>query len=83
MFFVNYQIKNGAWVAALPASLSGIFEYPMLVYALILIIVIMFRPMGIFGTYEFSLVNLRADIKKRAEAKKTERAERKGVKGNG
>ncbi|MEA5152368.1 MAG: branched-chain amino acid ABC transporter permease [Oscillospiraceae bacterium] len=83
MFFVNYQIKNGAWVAALPASLSGIFEYPMLVYALILIIVIMFRPMGIFGSYEFSLVNLRADIKKRAEAKKTERAERKGVKGNG
>ena len=83
MFFVNYQIKNGAWVAALPASLSGIFEYPMLVYALILIIVIMFRPMGIFGSYEFSLVNLRADIKKRAEAKKTERAERKGVRGNG
>ena len=83
MFFVNYQIKNGAWVAALPASLSGIFEYPMLVYALILIIVIMFRHMGIIGRYEFSLVNLRADIKKRAEAKKTERAERKGVRGNG
>ena len=29
----------------------------MLVYAIILIIVIMFRPKGIFGTYELSLRN--------------------------
>lgn len=83
MFFVNYQIKNGSWVAALPASVSGIFEYPMLVYALVLIVVIMFRPRGIFGSYEFSLRNLGADIKRHAAVKKAERAERKEVSSHG
>lgn len=80
MFFVNYQIKNGAWVAALPASVSGFFEYPMLVYALVLIIVILFRPKGIFGSYEFSLLHLGRDIKAHHLRKAAERAERKEVK---
>lgn len=83
MFFVNYQIKNGGWVAALPASISGIFEYPMLVYALVLIVVIMFRPRGIFGSYEFSLRNLGADLKAHSARKAAERAERKEAKSHG
>lgn len=83
MFFVNYQIKNGGWVAALPASVSGIFEYPMLVYALVLIVVIMFRPRGIFGSYEFSLRNLGADLKAHSARKAAERAERKEAKSHG
>lgn len=64
MFVVNYEIKNGVWVKSLTGFLGGIFAYPMLVYAIILIVVIMFRPKGIFGTYEFSLINLSRDIKK-------------------
>ncbi len=83
MFVVNYQIKNGAWVAALPASLQAVFRYPMLVYAIVLIVVIMFRPMGIFGSYEFSLVHLRGDIKAALAHKAAARAERKGVKSHG
>ena len=83
MFLVNYQIKNGSWVAALPASVQGIFEYPMLVYAIVLIVVIMFRPKGIFGTYEFSLMNLRKDLKASLARKSAERAERKGAKSHG
>lgn len=83
MFLVNYQIKNGTWVAALPAAVQGIFEYPMLVYAIVLIIVIMFRPKGIFGTYEFSLMNLRRDLKASISRKAAERAERKGAKSHG
>ena len=83
MFVVNYQIKNGAWVAALPASLQAVFQYPMLVYAIVLIVVIMFRPMGIFGSYEFSLVHLRGDIKAALAHKAAARAERKGVKSHG
>ena len=80
MFLVNYQIKNGTWVAALPASVQGVFEYPMLVYAIVLIVVILFRPKGIFGTYEFSLMNLRRDVKASLARKSAERAERKGAK---
>ena len=83
MFVVNYQIKNGAWVAALPASLQAVFQYPMLVYAIVLIVVIVFRPMGIFGSYEFSLVHLRGDIKAALAHKAAARAERKGVKSHG
>ena len=77
MFFVNYEIKNGAWVSALPAAVSGVFEYPMLVYALVLIIVIMFRPKGIFGSYEFSLQNLIPDIRAARAARAAAKAERK------
>ena len=83
MFLVNYQIKNGAWVTALPASVQGVFEYPMLAYAIVLIVVILFRPKGIFGTYEFSLMNLRRDVKASLARKSAERAERKGAKSHG
>ena len=55
----------------------------MLVYAIVLIVVIMFRPMGIFGSYEFSLVHLRGDIKAALAHKAAARAERKGVKSHG
>ena len=82
MFFINYEIKNDQWVNALPTSLSGIFEYPMLVYAVILIVVIMFRPKGIFGTYEFSLQNLIPDIRRALEARRTAQAEKKEVNSN-
>ena len=83
MFFVNYQIKNGAWVELLPASVKGVFEYPMLVYALILIIVILFRPKGIFGRYEFSLQGLIPDLQRAAAARKAAKLERKEGEANG
>ena len=69
MFFVNYQIKNGAWVKLLPMWLQNVFAFPMLVYAIVLIIVIMFRPKGIFGTYELSLRNFFSDMKKQRQAR--------------
>ena len=83
MFFVNYQIKNGAWVEALPASVQSVFEYPMLVYALVLIIVILFRPKGIFGSYEFSLQNLIPDIRQAIQRRKAAKAERKEAQAHG
>lgn len=83
MFFVNYEIKNGQWVSALPASFSGVFEYPMLVYALVLIVVIMFRPKGIFGTYEFSLQNLIPDIRDAFARRRASRKEKGEAKANG
>ena len=64
MFLLNYTIKNGKWVNALPGFLQQIFAYPMLVYSVALIIVIIFRPKGIFGTYEFSLKNFVLGIPK-------------------
>ena len=56
------QITNGAWVSALPGFIQSIFAYPMLVYAVVLVIIIMFRPKGIFGTYEFSLLRTPGEL---------------------
>lgn len=80
MFFVNYEIKNGLWVKSLPGFLGGIFAYPMLVYAIILIVVIMFRPRGIFGTYEFSPLNFVRDIKEHRAKKALQKADNKEAK---
>ncbi len=84
MFLLNYTIKNGAWVNALPGFLQGIFTYPMLVYSVALIIVIMFRPRGIMGTSEFALYDIPkwpARIKKHfaKEAAKSEKREEAAV----
>ena len=62
MYVLNYQIKNGAWVSALPGFLQGVFTYPMLVYALVLVVIIIFRPKGIFGSYEVSLTGLASSL---------------------
>lgn len=62
MYVLNYQIKNGAWVSALPGFLQGVFTCPMLVYALVLVVIIIFRPKGIFGSYEFSLTDLASSL---------------------
>ena len=77
MFLVNYQIKNGMWVKLLPMWLQNIFAFPMLVYAVILIIVIMFRPKGIFGTYELSLRNFFSDMKRQRQNRLAQKQESK------
>lgn len=77
MFFVNYQIKNGLWVKALPIWLQNVFAFPMLVYAVVLVIVIMFRPKGIFGTYELSLRNFFSDLKKQRQNRLAQKQESK------
>ena len=77
MFFINYQIKNGMWVKLLPLWLQNVFAFPMLVYAIILVIVIMFRPKGIFGTYELSLRNFFSDIKKQRQKRLAQKQESK------
>ena len=77
MFFVNYQIKNGLWVKVLPMWMQNVFAFPMLVYAIVLVIVIMFRPKGIFGTYELSLRNFFSDLKKQRQRRLAQRQESK------
>lgn len=46
------------FITKIPAGipvLGALAKYPMLLYALVLIVFVMFRPRGIFGTAEFSL----------------------------
>ena len=82
MFFVNYQIKNGMWVKLLPMWLQNVFQFPMLVYAIVLIIVIMFRPKGIFGTYELSLRNFSSDMKNQRQIRLAQKKTKKEAQSN-
>ena len=66
MYMLNYEIKNGKWVALMPQFLQNMFAFPMLIYAIVLMAVIMFRPNGMLGTHEFSLRGLL--FKKREQA---------------
>ena len=42
----------------LPELLRAFAEYRMLVYSVVLVLVMIFRPQGIFGSWEFSLPQL-------------------------
>lgn len=70
---------TGSIVAAilltvLPELLRQFADYRMLVYSIMLVVVMIFKPSGLFGRYEFSLINTPKDIKewfvKRAQRKK-------------
>jgi branched-chain amino acid transport system permease protein len=58
MYMLNYEIKNGKWVALMPQFIQNLFAFPMLIYAIVLMVFIMFKPYGLMGTYEFSLSRL-------------------------
>ena len=67
-----------AWLSAMPGFVQSVFAYPMLVYAIVLVIIIMFRPKGIFGTYEFSLLRTPGDIARRFAGSGKKKAEAGG-----
>ncbi|MFU0826732.1 MAG: Branched-chain amino acid ABC transporter permease [Lachnoclostridium sp.] len=49
------SILGAAFLSALPEAMRQFAKYRMLAYSVILVLVMMFRPGGIFGKYEFSL----------------------------
>ena len=49
-------------LTALPLVLQSLSEYRMLIYSLLLIIVMIFKPSGLMGNYDFSLTNILEDL---------------------
>ena len=49
------SIIGGAILSALPEALRSFQSYRMLMYSVVLVLVMIFKPSGLFGTYEFSL----------------------------
>ena len=47
---------------ALPELLRGFSTYRMLAYSVVLVLVMLFRPGGIFGRWEFSLTRLLSSL---------------------
>ncbi|MDO4302798.1 MAG: branched-chain amino acid ABC transporter permease [Bacillota bacterium] len=52
------SIIGAAFLSALPEAMRQFSIYRMLAYSIVLVLVMIFRPGGIFGTYEFSLTRV-------------------------
>lgn len=78
---VTGSIVAALGLTALPEALRSFSQYRMLVYSLALIIVMIFRPAGLFGNYEFSLTRLLKRLfgKLSPPGKKTKKSGKEGV----
>ena len=67
------SILGATFLSALPEAMRQFSSYRMLAYSIVLILVMIFKPSGIFGTYEFSLTGILSKLfgsKKRKEENK-------------
>ncbi len=56
------SILGASFLSALPEAMREFSKYRMLAYSVVLVLVMIFRPGGIFGTYEFSLTGTLSKI---------------------
>lgn len=49
------SILSATTLTVLPELLRGFSDYRMIAYSVVLILVMIFRPKGLFGSYDFSL----------------------------
>lgn len=64
------SIIGAAFLSALPEAMRTFARYRMLAYSVVLVLVMIFRPGGIFGTWEFSLTRLLKKIFKKDRGNK-------------
>lgn len=62
------SIIGAAFLSALPEAMRQFANYRMLAYSVVLVLVMMFKPGGIFGTWEFSLSRIIKNMGKRKKA---------------
>jgi len=63
------SIIGAAFLSSLPEMMRQFSQYRMLAYSVVLIIVMIFKPGGIFGNWEFSLVRILSRAKKKGHEK--------------
>jgi branched-chain amino acid transport system permease protein len=49
------SVLSATVLTILPEALRAFADYRMVVYAVVLILVMIFRPQGLLGTYDFSM----------------------------
>ena len=59
------SVLSATFLTILPEALRAFADYRMVVYAIVLILVMIFRPQGLLGTYDFSLGNILEKIANR------------------
>ncbi|RKD30790.1 branched-chain amino acid ABC transporter permease [Lacrimispora algidixylanolytica] len=70
------SILGAAFLSSLPEMTRQFSKYRMLVYSIILVMVMIFRPGGIFGNWEFSLTRLIKKLTRQEGGKKDSRNEK-------
>ncbi len=55
-------------LSVIPEALRAFSQYRMLIYSVLLVLMMIFRPIGLFGTYEFSLYQLLTKRRKKQAA---------------
>jgi branched-chain amino acid transport system permease protein len=70
------SILGAAFLSSLPEMTRQFSKYRMLVYSIILVMVMIFRPGGIFGSWEFSLTRLMKKLTRQEGGKKDSRKEK-------
>jgi len=63
------SVLTAILLSVIPEVLRAFSQYRMLIYSVILVLMMIFRPIGLFGNYEFSLYQL---LMKRIRKKKPE-----------
>jgi len=66
---VTGSIVAALGLTVLPEALRSFSQYRMLVYSLALIVVMIFKPSGLFGSYEFSLTKLLKHLTQKTQPK--------------
>jgi len=61
------SILSAVVLTALPAFLSDFSNYRMLIYSIVLIIIMIFKPSGLLGKYEFSIQDIINKIKSKSK----------------
>jgi branched-chain amino acid transport system permease protein len=61
------SIIGAAFLSSLPEMMRQFATYRMLAYSVVLVLVMIFRPGGIFGTYEFSLTRALSKLSGKAK----------------
>jgi len=49
------SVLTAILLSVIPEALRAFSQYRMLIYSVILVLMMIFRPIGLFGNYEFSL----------------------------
>ena len=66
---ITGSILSATVLTILPQLLTGFDRYRMLIYSIILIVVMLFRPTGLLGRYEISLTGLAGKLRDRIKGR--------------
>ena len=69
------SILGAAFLSSLPEMMRQFSQYRMLAYSVVLILVMIFRPGGIFGGWEFSLKQLASSLSGKTKSKAVQEKE--------